>query len=371
MNKVIKIMLLFVFALVPNYVLAADVKINCPNSVMIGDSIECIITGYHTTLAGLKADVSYSGMDYVEAGNLTGSNMFVVSGSQLDGAFDIANTSKILAKYIFKANVDGTARIDVNCQQIIDGTDFSSVNCTGDSKYIQINKPQQEDKPIVPNVPSVPSVSKSSDATLKGITISSGTIEFDSSKYNYSIEVEHNIDKIEISGVLSDSNASVRLEGDTNLTVGNNVLKLNVIAEDGVTKKEYILNILRKAKQISIDSGIKDIIVDNYNLDFDKYKSEYFLTIGNEDYLSINVELEDESFKYEIIGNNNLKDGSVIMINVTSTDGNENNYVINIVKPKNLTKILSWSLFVSIVLNLFTSIFLIFVLEKLSNNKNK
>ena len=43
-------------------------------------------------------------MDYVSVNNLTGSNMFVVSNNALDGAFDIANNSKSLASYVFKAN---------------------------------------------------------------------------------------------------------------------------------------------------------------------------------------------------------------------------------------------------------------------------
>jgi len=341
MKKIIRVILLFMILYLPVKVSAASIKINCPNSVTVGDTITCTVTGYHTSLAGLKASVTYSGMNYSNVSNLTGSNMFVVTKTELDGAFDVANTSKALAKYTFKASAKGNAKISISCQEIIDGTDFSSVSCGSASKTIEIKA-----KEVAPPVP------KSSDATLKKIEISTGNIKFKSDEYEYNLEVDYETNKIEVNGILNDSKATVKLEGETNLTVGNNVLKLNVTAEDGITKKTYTLNIRRKEKVLSTNSEVKNITVNNYDIGFQKLKKEYDLTISNEKYLTINIELEDEFAKYEIIGNKNLENGSVITIKITAENGNTNQYIINIIKEKNLTDILSLCLIISVFLNI-------------------
>lgn len=79
-------------------------------------------------------------------------------------------------------------------------------------------------------------------------------------------------------------------------------------------------------------ASLIDIEISNYQIDFDKSVYEYELYIGNESTLDIDLLLEDNASSYSIGGNENLVEGSVIEIEVTSVDNKVNNYKINIHK---------------------------------------
>jgi len=86
-----------------------------------------------------------------------------------------------------------------------------------------------------------------------------------------------------------------------------------------------------------------DLKIDGYKLDFIREQTEYTLKINNESTLSITPVLEDNSSSYEILGNDNLKDGSIVRIQVTTKDGNKETYRITIkkdnIEKKNYTHI--------------------------------
>lgn len=79
-------------------------------------------------------------------------------------------------------------------------------------------------------------------------------------------------------------------------------------------------------------ASLIDIEISNYQIDFDKSVYEYELYIGNESTLDIDLLLENNASSYSISGNENLVEGSVIEIEVTSVDNKVNNYKINIHK---------------------------------------
>lgn len=87
-----------------------------------------------------------------------------------------------------------------------------------------------------------------------------------------------------------------------------------------------------KEEGITGSSNLLDIEITNYNIDFDKGIYEYDLKIQDEDSLEVLPLLEDNTSEYTITGNNGLKDGSVIKINVVSVDKKTSVYKINIHK---------------------------------------
>lgn len=272
----------------------------------------------------------------------------------------------------------GTTTITV----VVDGATFDSEDLSGQTKTITVNviakttnnqtqspTPQPQQRPQAPTE-TAPAVPKNTDATLKNIELSNSAIEFSSDKESYELTVGYDISSIEVKGILNDDKASIKLEGDTNLKEGDNVIKLVVTAEDGTTTKIYTLNIKRENKVLSKNSKIKKLTINNYDINFNKNKKEYDLIINNEDNLTFNVELEDEFAKYEIVGNKKLKNKSVIKVIVTAEDKSSTVYSINIIKEKNKTKELSIALICSIILNAIIIGILIFVVLRL-NKKDK
>ena len=111
------------------------------------------------------------------------------------------------------------------------------------------------------------------------------------------------------------------------LKEGNNKIEIRVQAENGDIKI-YTFNITRKS-----DQYVKDIKISGYDLNFNYKITNYILKIEEEKELDINVYLTDDKNSYEIVGNENLKDGSIIKIIIKDKDKNELiNYEIEIKK---------------------------------------
>ncbi|MDL2274064.1 cadherin-like beta sandwich domain-containing protein, partial [Oscillospiraceae bacterium OttesenSCG-928-G22] len=90
----------------------------------------------------------------------------------------------------------------------------------------------------------------STDATLSGLTISSGTLSpaFSADTTSYTATVPNSVSSVTIGATAKDSKASI--SGDTgakSLSVGQNTFKIVVTAEDGTTTKTYTVVITRES----------------------------------------------------------------------------------------------------------------------------
>jgi formylglycine-generating enzyme required for sulfatase activity len=89
----------------------------------------------------------------------------------------------------------------------------------------------------------------SNDATLSGITLSPGALSptFHPDTTAYTVNVANSVSSITVTGVKNHSAASVAGNvTDTSLMVGSNtIITLTVTAEDGTTKKNYTVTVVR------------------------------------------------------------------------------------------------------------------------------
>ncbi len=86
-----------------------------------------------------------------------------------------------------------------------------------------------------------------------------------------------------------------------------------------------------KGTIVKADLRLENIYIENYYIDFNKQQRQYTIKIKDEKSLNIRVLKEIETDKVEIIGNEDLKNGSIIKIIVSR--GNESiKYFINIEK---------------------------------------
>ena len=69
---------------------------------------------------------------------------------------------------------------------------------------------------------------------------------FDNSVTNYNIEVGNSVDSLNILAIPEDENASVEISKGSILQEGNNIIKITVIAKNGFSKKEYIINVYKR-----------------------------------------------------------------------------------------------------------------------------
>ena len=131
---------------------------------------------------------------------------------------------------------------------------------------------------------------------------------------------------------------------------------------------------------LSNDNYIKELIIKDHEIDFNKDTLEYSITVNNNvDKLELDIVLNDDKASYEVIGNEKFKTGkNVVSIVVTSEDGSERTYTINVNKKKasdkkesdsNSSRVVIIILIILIIIGLIYVIFKDDEEEERENNK--
>lgn len=164
--------------------------------------------------------------------------------------------------------------------------------------------------------------SKSSDNTLKSITIDGESIEiFD--QMNYKTKNE----KINISVETNDSKATSNVDNHS-LRVGINTIDIKVTAENGDVKK-YSLVVDRE--KLSNNTNVK-IFVDDEEINFTLGKADVNVFSDTEN-LNYKYELEDKTSQVKVDGDKDLKSGeNIVTFTVIAEDGTEVKYELKVNK---------------------------------------
>ncbi len=210
---------------------------------------------------------------------------------------------------------------------------------------------------------------RSSEASLKKITLSKGNITFDPSIDTYDVTVKNEIEKIEIKADPKDSKATVKID-NKDLVVGLNVIKITVTAENG-TEKVYTLNVTRlePGEGFSDNTNLKKLTIENHDIKFDNDVTLYDVKIEDEDKLKFNITPEEESTTYEIKGNEKLENGSKVRVIVKSESGITKEYIFNIIKDSN--EVYGYGIAFYIIMFILGSIFGILIALIISKKKKK
>ena len=166
---------------------------------------------------------------------------------------------------------------------------------------------------------------KSSINTLKSLQLSGCSIDFNSSTTSYYVTVKDTITSIDITSELTDDKSSY-VSGFGNrkveLSPGVNTIFVKVMAENGDIKT-YSIYVARELTENELlkTTDILKLNIKNYNIEFSNDILEYFIEIENEDKLDISLTLLNEKANYEILNNENLQDGSIIIIKITAENG--------------------------------------------------
>lgn len=170
---------------------------------------------------------------------------------------------------------------------------------------------------------------KSSDATLASLKVEGYGFEFKKDTLKYTINVDKTVNSLKIDAKVADEKASVKITGNENFKVGENVVNIVVTAEDGTTKTYEILVVKSKYGLGPLTS----LKVKGYEFkeEFDPSVLEYSLEVTDVSKLDIEYELADKDSTVSIEGNKKLKEGkNVIKIIVTDKDGKTTTYKINV-----------------------------------------
>ena len=240
--------------------------------------------------------------------------------------------------------------------------DISLISDDGETTYktvtISVNEKTTTTK-------TTTTTTKADNNYLESITVNGEQIEsFDKTKTKYFVEVENKVKKATIKATSEDDAATVTIDGPKVLEVGDNEYTISVKSESNTTKF-YKVIVTRKDEEESSNTDIKNIKIRGYHLNFDKNSKTFYLNIKKEDTeLDITVNTKDKKANYDIEGNENLEDGSVVKIVVTAQNGDTDTY--RIIIQKESTNIIPY-----IIGALILIIIIVIIVVVMKNKKKK
>lgn len=164
---------------------------------------------------------------------------------------------------------------------------------------------------------------KSSNANISKLTLNVEGLSFKSNQTTYNITVGEDVDTIKAGVTLAHKKATYTISGNKNLKAGDNVIKIVVTAEDG-TKKTYKINVKKQGNEEESSAYLSNLIIEDMTFEttFATTETEY---VGSKmkyaEKLNVLAYPISEEATYEIIGNENLKEGiNTITVKVTSAD---------------------------------------------------
>ena len=216
-------------------------------------------------------------------------------------------------------SVEITATIKDNKASFIQGygerIGNNAVSLSGETTNIELKVKAENEEIKTYKITIKKTDYKNNDATLKTLTIKDVNFNFNSNITSYDIEVENNIDKVSIEAIPNNDKATANYNKEISLNEGLNKVTIQVTAEDG-TEKSYRLNITRKEKV----NLVEKIEIEGIDLEFqsDVYEYDIETTLTT---LNFTVSLTDKNATYEVLDNEDLKDGSVVSLVIKN--GNE------------------------------------------------
>lgn len=207
---------------------------------------------------------------------------------------------------------------------------------------------------------------KSRNNNLKDLTLSTGNITFDKNNLNYNVTVEYEIEKLTINATPEDSKAKVTYQKENTLKVGENKITITVEAENKSTKN-YTITVTRKeqGKKLSNISSLSSLYIDGKQITLNENQTEYTYQT-TQTAANVKATPTDPNANITVIGNNSIKDGSIIQVIVTAEDQSTTIYKIKVEKKEEKNNTLLIILIPTIIIVIGIITFAI-----ITKNKNK
>lgn len=251
----------------------------------------------------------------------------------------LENNSK---KIVFKAKKAGTAKITASPSDMTDLDDSSQAVTSGSKTFtIKVTDPitdndKKEDTKKEEQTP-ITTKTKSSNAYLKTLGVTPSKYDFKGftkTKTSYNVTVPSSVDFLDVIAKKEDSNATVKISGNSGFEVGSdNIIKIVVTAEDGKTTRTYQIKVTKLAEEEEkpgniIEEEIK-VYLESLKIDGVSISPEFSSDVHtytanlNSDVQEVQIDAipNSEKSKVEITGNTDLVDGeNLINIIVTGED---------------------------------------------------
>lgn len=317
MKNIIKILTLvsviFITAIITNVCYGASITINAGSTDLT--------VGSATTL-------TISGSDIIGKISITSSNPNVISISSseewLEGVVTVRATAKSAGSaYITVSSLDTSSATTGEAVSAAAGANITAkeiVNTT--------ITPQTQNNNYTPQ--NTVADTRSANNYLSSLNVEGYEISpaFNPDTNNYTLSVKSDVSELKLSAIPADNNSKVIIDGNLDLTSGENNVTIAVTAENGY-RRVYTIVVTKEKDPNDTDASISKLTINNAKIkgEFDPELLEYMCDDISADITKLDFVIETKvpDLRYEITGNDELKTGiNHIAIKVTSRDGSVN-----------------------------------------------
>ncbi|MBQ6701787.1 MAG: cadherin-like beta sandwich domain-containing protein [Clostridia bacterium] len=226
---------------VTSYAASASLWFTDP-TVQVGSNVSVTVDVKGDDIGGYEMHLSFDTayLDFLSASG--GSNFSYQSNSpgvlRVVDYMSSGSSAKMSFTLTFKTKKTGTTRINPSGYVFSDGGGTPITPYAVGYSEIKI----------------IPVPQASSDATLKGLTMSGGTLSpaFSANVYNYTANVDFSVTSVAVTALKNHNGASVYVSGTESLAVGENTVTITVTAENGA-KQNYYIKVTRGKNPLSTD----------------------------------------------------------------------------------------------------------------------
>lgn len=249
---------------------SATVSVSGGGSYTVGSTVKITYTYSGANFGVASTDIRYDSSVLQYTGCTGGTGPEFASGALTVITGDGNKRSSLSVTLSFKALKAGNSSVSVSTGSGgVVNYDGQELSVSSKSTSVSVTNP---------------STSASSNANLSYLRVSSGSLSpsFSANTTEYKVNVGNDVTTCTMSADTQDPNARLAVSGSANLSVGHNVRKITVTAQNGKTKT-YTINIYR-ADGNSSDNDDPDDNDDNDNDDNNKRPEVLETTIGEKKY---------------------------------------------------------------------------------------
>lgn len=257
---------------------ASEASFSGITAVKAGENFDITLTFYSTDeISHVTTGVVYDSdvIEFVSGGGASGSGGRITLDSSPNG-----DSSEVTVDLTFKGISDGTANIHLeNCSiysanAAVIGSPSAYINVTvsgsaqaddTDSEP-QKDETQTETQQAETTAPEVDENGVPTQGVLTSLTVDHGklTPDFAYNVYDYTVNVGYEVDNVEIDGVTAALSDYIWYEGVSQCQVGENIRRITVTGENGVSTT-YTIRIIRAAEGETVqeDDATAEVVTKN------------------------------------------------------------------------------------------------------------
>lgn len=256
----------------------------------------CAISIWHDKSGGSLAKTGEL-EKFVFKAKENGIALFNIEGEFYNNAEELIKTEfKNLQIRIGETNEkDKISDINFKKEKEINERDLESTSKINEEDFKISNELERKEIDIESNVLDI------ENANLEVLAIENELLypPFDANVTEYKVEISKENNILNIFTVPENENASLEILGNQNLKQGNNLIKIIVTAQDGITKKEYIINAYKRNNNEEIEYNqeqednkqkLEQIYkAEKVNLQVDNFEEENIISIKKQENKNLNL----------------------------------------------------------------------------------